>query len=88
MKLTLRKWQLLEQHNIYLHLFGFANTSMRVNVGDIDGSIAFVAANTTSNSHTQGLSSILTDSNRLLRHLSPFYPQSFLEKLGHLTVGC
>ena len=70
----------------YLHLFRFPDAAVRVDVGDVDGGVALVAADAAPDPHAERLPRVLADGDGLLRQLRALYPQRGLQKLRHLVV--
>ena len=71
----------------HLHLFGFADAAVGMDIGDVYRGVSLIAANAASYPHPQGLPGILPDRDCLLRQLRSLDPQSLLEKLRHFRVG-
>ena len=83
-------WRNPENNSINLsnlHLLGFSNTAMRMDVSDVYWSVSFVAADTPAYPHPQGLPGILADVHDLLRQLGSLYPENFFKELRHLCIG-
>ena len=59
----------------YLHLFRFADAAVRVDVGDVDGRVALVAADAAADPHAQALPRVLLDGDQPLLQLRPLHPQ-------------
>ena len=70
-----------------LHLLGFADAAVGMDVGDVYRGVSLIAANAASDPHPQGLPGILPYRDCLLRQLRPLDPQRLLEKLRHFRVG-
>ena len=70
-------------HYTYLELFRFSDTSMRVNVSHIDGSVSLVTTDATANSHAETFTDIFLNGNGSLGQLRSFQPQSTFQEWGH-----